>query len=82
MIEFKTPKPEQVEMMKEFAQAIEAAFIIIEKYEPNNIVGHVFNKMQEAMHWFQSGLLNDVMSLKQAVEVCIDPNCEQEKAPE
>lgn len=69
MIEFKSPKPEQVDMMKEFADVVSQALMLIEKYEINGVLVKVADKIQEAMHWFQSGVLNDAVCVKAPVDV-------------
>jgi tRNA isopentenyl-2-thiomethyl-A-37 hydroxylase MiaE len=81
MIEFKTPQPEQIEMMREFANAASQALMIVEKYEVNNVLVMVANKIQEAMHWFQSGILNDVVQPRKPIQVAPIAPSEEPIAP-
>lgn len=73
MIEFKAPDPAQVNAMKEYAEAVERAFAVVESYQPNHVTRVVFDKLQESLQWFQSGLLNGVLAKNPPPAAPVDP---------
>lgn len=58
MIEFKSPSVDDVALMKEFANVVDAALAHLAKPEVSNVAQIVASKLQEALMWFSHGVLN------------------------
>lgn len=58
-LEFRRPNETQDEILQTFGKMIETALVQLAEYEINNFTATVSMKLQEAMHWFQSGVLQD-----------------------
>ena len=80
-MEFKSPNENQVTEMKKFAEIVESAMQVMDKFEMNNVAMFVMKALQESVHWFNSGMLGENLIARKAIdkEPVNDPaavNCE------
>ncbi len=57
-ITYKEPTPEQLKLMQDYADICSQAIAIILKCEMNDALNHSSTRIQEAMMWFHSYILN------------------------
>ena len=57
-MQYKDPTPEQLKLMKEYADICSNAIGILLKCEPNIALQHASARMQESMGWFNNYIMN------------------------
>lgn len=63
-IEYKEPSKEQMDMMQEFSSVCRQGIDIIMKCEADNALMNASSRLQEAMMWFNSYIINGGKILK------------------
>lgn len=58
MSEFKVANEKDLDLMKGFAQASDAMYEYISKFEHNEILKMIGIKLTEASQWFNTGVMN------------------------
>jgi hypothetical protein len=57
-IEFRAPSEQDIALMKEFADIVDAGLTVLGKPEIAHVASVIASKLQEALFWYQHGILN------------------------